>query len=467
MKPGWSITIGILAGLLAVNGDAYAQQRHSLSVTEAVAYAQKNNAQVKNALLDVQIQQQTNREITASAYPQINGNAAFGYNPRVAVQQFPNFIAAATYGVLQNEGVKNGSGAPIVSPNDFGLVAAAFGTKFNASAGVSLQQLLFEGQVFVGLQARATSIAFQQKNVEVTEEGIKANIYKVYYQLSASKAQLQLLDANIARLEKLRNDFQIMYDNGFAEKLDVNRAAVQLANLQTEKQRALSTIENGYLGLKLLMGMPIRDTLVLTDSVTEAQIRDGVLENTQYNYDNRKEYQLAELGKRLRQYDIKRYKLTYFPTVALSSSYSRLTQTNKFNYFSGAQWFPASSIGLNISVPIFDGFARAARIKRAQLQLQQTENEMEGLRLSIDQDVAAALNNYRSALSTLETQKRNIELAELVYSQTKLKQEEGLGSATEISTAQTDLQVAQSNYILALYDAINAKVDFIRATGKL
>lgn len=467
MKSGRSITIGIVAGLFAFNGNAHAQQRHELSVTEAVAYAQKNNAQVKNALLDVQIQQQTNREITASAYPQINGNAAFGYNPRVAVQQFPNFIAAATYGVLQAEGVKNGSGAAIVSPSDFGLVAAAFGTKYNASAGVSLQQLLFEGQVFVGLQARATSIAFQQKNVEVTEESIKANIYKVYYQLSASKAQLQLLDANIARLEKLRNDLQIMYDNGFAEKLDVNRAAVQLANLQTEKQRALNTIENGYLGLKLLMGMPIKDTLVLTDSVTEEQIRDGVLENTAYNYANRKEYQLAQLGKRLRQYDIKRYKLTYFPTVALSSSYSRLTQTNKFNYFSGAQWFPASSIGLNISVPIFDGFARSARIRRAQLQLQQTENEMEGLRLSIDQDVSAALNNYRSSLSTLETQKRNIELAELVYSQTKLKQEQGLGSATEISTAQTDLQVAQSNYILALYDAINAKVDFLRATGKL
>lgn len=446
---------------------AGAQQRHEFSVADAVAYANKHNAQIKNALLEVQVQRQTNREITASALPQIAGSAAFGYNPRVAVQQFPNFIAAATYGVLEEEGVKNGSGTPIVSPSDFGLVAAAFGTKYNASAGVSLQQLLFEGQVFVGLQARATSIAFQEKNVEVTEENIKTNIYKIYYQLAASKAQLQLLDANIARLEKLRNDFQAMYDNGFAEKLDVNRAEVQLANLQTEKQRALNAIENGYVGIKFLMGMPIKDTLVLTDSVTEQSIREGVLENTTYNYDNRKEYQLAQLGKRLREYDVKRYKLTYFPTVSLSGSYSRLTQTNKFNYFSGAQWFPASSIGLNISVPIFDGFARSARIQRARIQLQQTENEIEGLKLSIDQDVAVAINNYRSALATLETQRRNMDLAELVYNQTKLKQEQGLGSATEISTAQSDLQVAQSNYILALYDASNAKVDFLRATGKL
>lgn len=467
MKPEWIKGLNAWIGLMMLTYAAGAQQRHQFSVEQAVTYAQKNNIQIKNALLDVQIQQQTNREITASAYPQLNGNVAFGYNPRVAVQQFPNFIAAATYGVLQAEGVKNGSGTPIVSPSDFGLVAAAFGTKFNASAGVSLQQLLFEGQVFVGLQARATSIEFQQKNVEVTEENIKANIYKIYYQLSASKAQLQLLDANISRLEKLRNDLQAMYENGFAEKLDVNRAGVQLANLQTEKQRALNAIENGYIGLKLLMGMPVRDELVLTDSITEAQIREGVLENVAYNPANRKEYQLAQLGQKLRRYDIKRYKLTYLPTVALSSSYTRLTQTNKFNYFSGARWFPASSVGLNISVPIFDGFARAARIKRAQLQLQQAEQQMEGLRQSIDRDVETALNNYRSALATLESQKRNMELAELVYNQSKLKREQGLGSATEITAAQTDLQVAQSNYILALYDASNAKIDFLRATGKL
>lgn len=467
MKSEWIKGISLLALITSLAIGACAQQRHEFSVAQAVDYARKNNLQIKNALVGVQLQLQTNREITASAYPQINGNVAFGYNPKVAVQQFPNFIAAATYGVLQAEGVKNGSGAPIVSPDDFGLVAAAFGTKYNASAGVSLQQLLFEGQVFVGLQARATSIEFQQKNAEVTEEGIKANIYKIYYQLAASKAQLQLLDANIARLQKLQNDFEIMYQNGFAEKLDVSRTGVQLANLQTEKEKALNAIQNGYLGLKLLMGMPLQDSLVLTDSITEAQIREGVLEQVAYNVTSRKEYQLAELGRKLREYDIKRYKLTYFPTVALSGSYTRLTQTNKFNYFSGAQWFPASSVGLNISIPIFDGFARSARIRRAQLQLQQTENEMQSLHQSIDRDVETALNNYRSALATLETQKRNMVLAELVYNQTRLKREQGLGSTTEITSAQTDLQIAQSNYILALYDASNAKVDFLRATGKL
>ncbi len=60
-----------------------------------------------------------------------------------------------------------------------------------------------------------------------------------------------------------------------------------------------------------------------------------------------------------------------------------------------------------------------------------------------------------------------MKLAETVYAQTKKKFEIGTGSQTEINTAQTDLKTAQSNYINALYDAVIAKVDFLKATGKL
>jgi outer membrane protein TolC len=444
-----------------------AQERHELSIQQAVEYARKNSVPVKNALIGIQLQKQQNREITAAAFPQINGNMGANYNPNVTVQQFPNFIAAATYGVLESEGVKNGSGGNIVSPSDFGLIAAAFGTKFNANYGVSLDQLLFDGQVFVGLMARKTSIDYATKNVEVTEENIKANIYKIYYQLSAGKEQLRILDANIALLTRLRDDNQKMFENGFAEKLDVNRASVQLANVETQRTKALNTVQNGYLGLKLLMGMPIKDSVILTDSVTYENIKDGVLENTAYNYVDRKEYQLADLGKKLREFDISRYKLTKAPTVSLSSNYSRISQSNKFNFFGGANWFPSSSIGLKISIPIFDGFARSARIEQARLRLEQTQNDIENLKLTIDKDVNQGLNDYRTALQTLDNQKRNIDLAQLVYNQAKLKYEQGLGSTLEITSAQNDLQVAQSNYILSLYDAINAKVDFLKATGKL
>jgi len=442
-----------------------AQQKHRMTAKEAAEYARKNNILVKNALVDVQIQQQTNREITAAAYPQINASANTSYAPNITIQTIPNFIALGTYGVLAQEGVVDRNGNAIKPPSDVGFIEAQFGTRFNTIAGVSLQQLLFEGQVFVGLQARRTSMEFAMKNVEVTEENIRANIYKIYYQLAAGNTQLNIIDANIARLEKLLSDTRKLYENGFAERLDIDKLTVQLSNLQTEKQKVVNSIENGYLGLKLLMGMPVKDTLILTDTVNYEEIRSGVLDATLYNYSDRVEYQYAELGKKLNEYNIKRYQLTYFPTVALSSNYNYLRQSNKFGF--GGNWNPSSMIGLQISVPIFDGFARAARIQRARLQLEQTQNRIEDLKRTIDREVQQAVNNYTNALATLDNQKRNMELAEKVYNQTKKKFEIGTGSQTEINNANADLRVAQSSYISALYDAIIAKIDFLKATGKL
>lgn len=456
----------LLTGLFCICSlPLFSQQKHEFSARDAVAYAQKNSAQVKNALLDIQIQQQQNKEITAAALPQINGSAGLNYFPNIGVQVFPNFIALGTYGVLAAEGVKDGNGNPIQLPGDVGFIQAQFGTRFNNSVGIGLQQLLFDGQVFVGLQARDAAIELRQKQAAVTEEGIRANVYKVYYQLVASKSQLEILDANIANVERTANEVQKLYENGFAEKLAVDNLQVQLSNIRTEKAKALNAINNGYVGLKLLMGMPIRDTLVLTDSISYEDIRDGVLNAAQYNYNDRKEYQVAEVGLRLGEYNIRSYRLSRLPTVALASNYSLNRQSNDFGF--GGQWFRSSLIGLNVSVPVFDGFARQARIQQATLQQQQNRNNVEGLKLLIDQEVQQAINNYTNALATLDAQRRTRELAENVYNQTRIKFGEGLGTSAELSTAQTELRVSQNNYSLALYDAINARIDFLRATGKL
>src|SRR5258708_6251228 len=90
--------------IIISTAQATAQQLNAFSVKQALDYALKNSAQVKNALLDIKIQRQTNKEITAAAYPQLTGSVNANYNPNVAVQTFPNFIGAATYGVLEQEG---------------------------------------------------------------------------------------------------------------------------------------------------------------------------------------------------------------------------------------------------------------------------------------------------------------------------------------------------------------------------
>jgi outer membrane protein len=451
----------------AMRDSSKTPKHYEFSIQQAVDFAHKNSVQVKNALLDVKNQEQVNREITANAYPHINGSLSTTYNPNVATQVIPNFISPSTYQVLIDQGVKDGNGNPITMPNDFGFIAAQFGTKYSANVGVSLSQILFDGQVFVGLQARQATLDFQRKNVEVTEENIKANVYKVYYQLIVARTQIELLDSNIALLEKLLHDTKIIYDNGFAEKLDVDKVSVRLANLQTEKSKVLNTVSNGYYGLKLLIGMPIRDELVLTDTISEAQIKEGALEMNMFSYDNRKEYQYAKIGMKLNEYNVRRYKLSQIPTASLSGQYAKNAQRDKWNFFGKGDWFTISSVSLNINVPIFNGFATKAKIAQAQIAVEKAKNNINALELSIDNEVAAAKNNYNTAILNMDYQRKNMQLAETVYQQTKKKYEVGTGSQTEINTAQTDLKTAQTNYVTALYDAIIAKVDFLRATGKL
>lgn len=433
------ITVGTMRPTLA-------QEKYAFTVKQAVDYAMKNSTQVKNSLKDVEIQLQTNREITASAYPQISGSLGVTDYLKLPTTLIPAEFFGGT-------------------PGDF--EAVTFGTKYNANYSATVQQLLFDGQVFVGLQARAASIEYAEKNVAVTKEVIKANVYKIYYQLVVGQKQIALLDANIARSEKLLHDTKALYENGFQEKLDVDKVNVTLSNLRTEKTRVQNQLQTGYLGLKYLMGMPVKSELALTDTLSDSFLREGILTDS-VRYEDRQEYLLLKSAEKLNEYNIKRYKFTYFPTVSLTGSYARNAQRNKFDIFKGSEpWYTTSYIGLQINVPIFDGFAKDARIKNAKLQLAKTENNIADLKNQIDMEVDSSRISIGNALIALDEQVKNMDLAEQVYNQTKLKYDQGLGSNLEVTNAETELRSAQNNYFSALYDVIIARVNYLKALGKL
>ncbi len=462
-----SLVLGLLglASSISASGQDTTIHSYEFSAKEAVDYSLQNSVQVKNALLGIENQRQVNREITAAALPNLSASGSINYNPNVATQSFPNFIAAGTYGVLVQNNIKDGNGNPIVSPSDFGFIQAQFGSKYSWTGGVDFSQLLFDGQVFVGLQARRAAIRNAELGVEVTREQIKANVYKIYYQLVVGRRQIFTLDANIANYQKLLHDTRIIYENGFAEKLDVDKVQVQLSNLETQKLKTQNQLDAGLAGLKFLLNMPQGDQLTLSDTLSDAELKENIL-TEDYIYDNRKEVQQLENAIKLGEYNVKRYQLSKLPTLSLSGNYSQSAQRQQFDFFKGP-YFTSSFIALRLNVPIFDGFAKNARIEQARISLQQTQNNLEQLKSSVDNDIAQARINMKSALLTLDNQRRNIELAESVYNSTKLKYEQGLGSNQEISNAQTDLVSAQNNYYGSLYDAINAKIDYLKAIGNL
>ncbi|HLX90183.1 MAG TPA: TolC family protein, partial [Puia sp.] len=306
---------------------------HAFSIAQCLDYSRQHNVQVKNAILDLQIQEQTNKGITSGALPSVTATAT--------TQDF--FKTPITLVPAEFFGGQPGTFEPV-----------SFQPKYGANGSITVTQTIFDGQVFIGLQARRASIDLSQKAIDLTAEAISVNIHKAYFQLVVSKTQMEEIDANIARASKLFHDAGVMYQNGFAEKLDVDKANVQLANLQTQKVTTQRTINNGYLALKYLMGMPIRDSLELTDKFTEDDLKSGVLDDSAYRYENRNDYQDLEITQKLEEYNVKRYRYAYYPTLSVNASYQKNALANTYNFFGpNGTWYTTSFAGLTLTVPIF------------------------------------------------------------------------------------------------------------------
>src|SRR5437868_9043543 len=308
--------------LLLLSQTSLAQQRNEFSVKQCVDYAEKNSVTVKNALLDIQIQKQQVRQSLSAAYPQINGNLSGNHYFDIPFQVLPDIWKEKTYDVLQAEGVKDAAGNPIINQHNFAPIPFSLTMPWNASASLDVSQLLFDGQVFIGIVARNEVMNYARKNVDVTKEMIKANIYKIYYQIVVGKKQMGSIDANIERFEKLLADTKEIFKNGFAEKLDVDKVNVQLNNIKTEKLKVENSLAAGNAGLKFLMNMPQKEELVLTDTLSEEELKSNILDES-YDYKSRPEMQLLDIAVKLGKYNVRRYQLSKIPQIAAFGSYSK------------------------------------------------------------------------------------------------------------------------------------------------
>ena len=425
-----------------------AQTIHTLTIQDALDLAKKNNIQVKAALTNLALQEQTNKAFTAEALPSIYGTGSTTAYLQVPVSLIPaDLVPGGVHGEF---------------------VALPFQPKYIASGGIQLNQKLFDGAVFVGLKARTTALDYYKKAIDLTIENLSVTVYKTYYSLVVSKTQLELLDANIARAEKFLHDTKVMNENGFAEKLDVDKANVQLANLQTSRQNTETNIVNAYSGLKFLIGIPAVDSIIVAKDFDKAQLKGGIPMDLQYHYEDRNDYQSLQISKQLGDYDIRRYQAVYYPTLNLNAAYQKNAGSNNYNFLNhNGTWYTSSYVGLSINVPIFSGFSKNANLQKARLQSALISDQLDNLKQNIDYEVRVSRNNFINAVKVMDNQQDNSQLAESVYNQTKKKYESGLASSTDLTNAQTDLIQAQTNYINALYNAVVAKVDYLKAIGKI
>ncbi len=444
------------------------QEIYEITVKDAVDIAFKNVTDLKNARLDYKIADARNKEIVGLALPQISSALQGNHYLSLPQIQFPDGTEKTIYDVLKENGVRDGSGNPIVKDVDLTFRNFSFLTPWNVNAGLTVQQLLFEPQVFVGLEARKELLTSSGLQIKVAEDKVREAVHKSYYAVLISQKQLGFIKESIKRLEKLAADMNEMYKNGFVERLDIDKTTVSLNNTKTIENQLTNGIKIGYAALKMTLGLSQSDSLVLKDELSSAQVKDGSLESD-FNYENRSEVKLLNSAVKLQGYDIRKHKLSYAPTLAAFYNFQRNGQRSAETMGSQKPWFwySTSLVGLSINIPIFDGFQKRNRIQQAQFNKEKTENTLEFVKKGIDLEQTVAKTSLSNAILNMDAQEKNMELAEKVFTTVKKKYELGVGSSFEVLQADTELQQSQSNYFRALYDAIVAKITYQKSLGKL
>ena len=421
-------------------------QENTFSLKQAVEFTLTNQPQVKNALLEEELSRKKVDEIIGLGTPQIEANAELNNFLDIPV----SFVPGEFFGG------EPGTYFPV-----------QFGQQYTASAGISVSQLLFDGSYLVGLQASRTYQELSRKQSRQTRTDAAVNVTKAYFGALVSDARLEIIEANIIRVNKLLSDTRALNEAGFVEKIDVDRLELTANNLKVEKDKILRFKAISYALLKYQMNFPLDKEITLTDKLSESVLEGAQLPDS-VNFNTRPEMDVLNVSRKLQELDIKRYKSTYFPSLAAFGAFSYNNARSEFDFLDGGlKWFPTTIIGAKLTIPIWDGLQKSARIAQARIKLQQVDNSIEyaknGFRLELNTAKANFQNNY----SSLAIVKKNRTLAEDIARSAEIKYDNGVGSSLELVDAESSLREAEANYYSTLYETIIARIDLDKASGVL
>lgn len=422
----------------------------SFSLEEAIKYALENNENVKIARVNTSDADSQVGETRADGLPQINANFGYTNNTQIPVNIVP---------------------ANVFDPNapDGATAAIRFGVQHQSNFGLTASQMLWDGSFFIGLKAakmlREKVLVDEQK----AEQDVREQVMKAYYMVLVNQVRTGLIDINMATLDSTLRDTRAMYENGFAEKIDVSRLQVQVNNLKAEMSGVEQAIIASKNMLKLTMGMPVESEIELTDNLESFDFNYSSAEIDAFTISERVEVQQIEFLKRLAELDIKNTYSQYIPKVSFNAAWGRNSGTDIFGnlWNDQKQWFTSSNIGLSVSIPVFDGLRKKYTVERKRYQLETLNYQSSLLSNSLRQELVNAQKALDVNLEMLEVQEANMELAQEVADVTRAKYTEGVGSNLELIDADQAYKVAEINYLTALYDAIVAKIDLDKALGKL
>lgn len=443
-------TLHLLFFLFLTTLHTYAQQqgttgneaknlKDSLTLTECIRYALREQPAINQAEIDLRIARANNAIGISGWLPQVNGTAN--------LQHY--FQLPTAYSRINGQ-----------------LLTINSGTYNVSSPSIGATQTLFSNDVLLAARAAHLNTQLAEQNIKATKIDLVSNVSKAFYDLLLSIEQVNVFKEDTARLKRNETDAYNRYVSGISDKVDYKQATISLNNSMAQLKTASEAIASKYAVLKQLMGYPTEARFKVSFDTAEMMQQIFVDTLAALQVEKRIEYQLLQTTRRIQHETTRYYQLGFLPNVSAFYNYYQQYQNNEFKnlYNKG---FPYSFVGVQMSIPIFTGLRRLDNVRKAKLQEERTDWDEVNVKLSIYSQYRQALAAYKSNFYNLHEQADNVGMAREVYDIVRLQYREGIKAYLDMIVAESQLETSEINYLNSLFQLLQSKVDLEKAMGDI
>jgi outer membrane protein TolC len=325
---------------------------------------------------------------------------------------------------------------------------------------------LFSWNLYAGIRSalKGKSLA-EQAYKSVTLKTI-ADVKKAFYGALLARENYKITKMRVDLAEDNLKNVEMMYRQGIASEYDYISAQVQYQNLLPLLIQAENNLELAKNALKLVLGIDVKEDIEIegemkVDSLIGVDYASSLKDLYEKNPDLKQAELQVELSREIASLEVS----GHLPSLFLTGNLQYQAQANDFN-FNQYRWVRTTFIGLQIQIPIFNGFGTQARVDQAQASFQQALERLNFTKQALENELKNTIYRIEQSGRRIESQKRAVELAELGYKIARKRFESGVGTQLEVSNAEVNLAQARLNYLQAIYDYLIAMSDLEKLTGK-
>lgn len=402
-----------------------------------------NNTDVTNANLETQKSAYHLKEVKSKLYPQLEGYSNFNYYFAIPQMLFPGEFFGQT-----------------------GEIPVETGTKYDWSSGFNASLTLYNQSYYTSIKVARHMQTINKLSLLQKKEEVIYQVSQVYFLCKTTSSQIVQMEITMKNTNHLLSILKLQKENGVARKIDYSKVLVNKNNLQTQIDNLDQLHHQQVRLLKYLIGININNKIELSDSLSYS---NNVQTFETPNFNQQSELQLLDKQIEVTNLNRKANQQLYLPTVSGSSQFYYQGQQNEFNFFKSGRdkFFKVGLIGLNLTIPIFDGFEKRSKTKQYDLKLQQLQNTRKNTATNFTKDFIDASQQYGNSIKAILRQQENIKIAKEDYNITLQSYRQQVTPLSDLMLSENSLTEARLSYVNALLQLNNAELEVKRSKGEL